>query len=172
MWTQADGESRCTRLTYGIPNLQFDLLAVNGHHPGAKLDADGQVVHRLEALVGELQQQTRLADACGDKARAMGRSCPVSVLPIGVAAQTGARRQRTSVANDDVLEQVRVRHFRTFLARRRRLGRICSYKRARSALLLLNDGVDCSRLFLRQFQRDQAWCHDKCRLACRSLAVH
>jgi hypothetical protein len=44
--------------------LELDVLAVDGHHARAELDADGEVVHRLEALVRELQQQARLANAC------------------------------------------------------------------------------------------------------------
>ena len=46
-----------------IPDLQLDLLVVDGDHPCPKLNADGQVMDRLEALVGELQKQTRLAHA-------------------------------------------------------------------------------------------------------------
>lgn len=57
--------NRTERLLAGrVPNLQLDLLAVDGDHPGAELDADRQVMNRLEALVGELEQQAGLADAC------------------------------------------------------------------------------------------------------------
>lgn len=56
---------RPERLLAGrVPNLQLDLLAVDGDHPGAELDPDRQVMDRLEALVGELEQQAGLADAC------------------------------------------------------------------------------------------------------------
>jgi len=41
-----------------IPDLQFDLFAINGNHACTKLHANGQIMHRLEALVRELQQQT------------------------------------------------------------------------------------------------------------------
>mmetsp|Transcript_23456 Transcript_23456/g.69088 ORF Transcript_23456/g.69088 Transcript_23456/m.69088 type:complete len:208 (-) Transcript_23456:116-739(-) len=40
-----------------VPDLQLDLLVVDGDHARPKLHADGQVVHGLEALVGELQQE-------------------------------------------------------------------------------------------------------------------
>ena len=50
--------------TYRVPNLELDGLVVDGDHPGAELDADGEVMDGLEALVGELQQQARLADTC------------------------------------------------------------------------------------------------------------
>lgn len=43
-------------LTGRVPNLQLDLLAVDGDHPGTELDPDRQVMDRLEALVGELEQ--------------------------------------------------------------------------------------------------------------------
>jgi hypothetical protein len=45
------------RRTHRVPYLQLDLLSINGDHARAKLHADGQVMHRLEALVCELQQQ-------------------------------------------------------------------------------------------------------------------
>ena len=47
-----------------VPYLQLDLLSINVDHACAKLHADGEVVHRLEALVCELQQQARLPHAC------------------------------------------------------------------------------------------------------------
>ena len=37
--------------------LQFDLLVVDGDHPRPELYPDRQIMHRLEALVGELQKQ-------------------------------------------------------------------------------------------------------------------
>ena len=40
-----------------IPDLQLDLLVVDGDHPRPELHPDRQIVHRLEALVGELQEQ-------------------------------------------------------------------------------------------------------------------
>ncbi len=40
-----------------VPDLQLDLLAVDGDHARAELDADSQVVHGLEPAVSELQQQ-------------------------------------------------------------------------------------------------------------------
>lgn len=45
-------------LSCGVPDLQLDLLVVDGDHPRAKLNSNGEVVHRLEPLVSELQQQT------------------------------------------------------------------------------------------------------------------
>ena len=47
-----DGSERL--LACGVPDLQFDLLGVDGDHSCAELDADGEVMHRLEALVREL----------------------------------------------------------------------------------------------------------------------
>ena len=61
---------------YRVPNLELDLLSVDGDHARAKLDANREVVDGLEPLVGELQQQARLADAWkdhkGGKARSRG----------------------------------------------------------------------------------------------------
>ncbi len=50
-------------LTCRVPDLQLDLLPLDVDHPGSELDADGQVVHGLEALVSELQQKAGLAHA-------------------------------------------------------------------------------------------------------------
>lgn len=47
--------------SYRVPNLEFDVLVVNCHHARSKLDADGEVMNRLEALVCELQKQARLS---------------------------------------------------------------------------------------------------------------
>lgn len=47
-----------------VPNLELDGLVVDGDHAGAELDADGEVVHGLEPLVRELQQQARFPHAC------------------------------------------------------------------------------------------------------------
>lgn len=49
-----------------VPDLKLDLLAVDGDHACSELHANGQVVHRLESLVRELEQQTGLAHACGN----------------------------------------------------------------------------------------------------------
>jgi len=50
-----------------VPDLQLDLFAVDGDHACSKLHPDGQVVHRLESFVGELEQQAGLAHACGKR---------------------------------------------------------------------------------------------------------
>lgn len=52
---------------YRVPNLQLDLFVLNVDHARAELDADCQIMHGLEALVRELQQQTRLADAWNNR---------------------------------------------------------------------------------------------------------
>ena len=41
-----------------VPDLQLDLLVIDGDHACAKLHTNGEVVNLLEAFVGELQQQT------------------------------------------------------------------------------------------------------------------
>ena len=46
-----------------VPDLELDLLALDVDHPGAELDPDGEVVHWLEPLVGELEEQAGLAHA-------------------------------------------------------------------------------------------------------------
>ena len=70
--SHADGRCACAsrgrsssaaRGAHRVPDLQLDLLVVNVNHPRAELDPDGEVVHLLEPLVRELQQQTGLADA-------------------------------------------------------------------------------------------------------------
>lgn len=46
-----------------VPDLQFDLFAIDGDHARPKLHSDCQVMDRLEAFIGKLQQQTRLSNA-------------------------------------------------------------------------------------------------------------
>ena len=57
-----------------VPNLELDGLVVDGDHPGAELDADGEVMDGLEALVGELQQQARLPHACRAESQSTNQS--------------------------------------------------------------------------------------------------
>ena len=45
-----------------VPDLQLHLLPVHVHGAAPELDADGQVVHGLEALVGELEKEAGLTD--------------------------------------------------------------------------------------------------------------
>jgi len=50
--------------------LELDVAPVNRHHPRAELHPNGQVVHRLEALVRELQQEAALSHPCArDRSR-------------------------------------------------------------------------------------------------------
>mmetsp|Transcript_117814 Transcript_117814/g.175990 ORF Transcript_117814/g.175990 Transcript_117814/m.175990 type:complete len:274 (-) Transcript_117814:82-903(-) len=51
-------------LAGGIPDLKFDEFVVQVDHAGAELDSNRQIVDGLKSLVGELQQQTGLSDAC------------------------------------------------------------------------------------------------------------
>lgn len=44
-------------LPSGVPDLQLHLLVVNGYHPSSELNANRQVVDRLESLIGELQEK-------------------------------------------------------------------------------------------------------------------
>lgn len=44
--------------TYSVPDLKLDLLVTDANHTSSKLDSDCEVVHWLEALVCELEQQT------------------------------------------------------------------------------------------------------------------
>lgn len=68
---QSTGRTTIVRSSYGaerllagrIPDLQLNLFAVDCDHSGTEFDTDGQIVHGLEAFVGELQQKTRFADA-------------------------------------------------------------------------------------------------------------
>lgn len=53
--------------THRVPYLQLDLLAVDVDHARAELHANREVVHGLEALVRELQQQAGLAHTCAER---------------------------------------------------------------------------------------------------------
>jgi hypothetical protein len=46
-----------SRMMDCVPNLELDGFVVDGDHASAGLNADGEVMHRLEPLVCELQQQ-------------------------------------------------------------------------------------------------------------------
>jgi len=61
---EATGDGAERLLAGCVPDLKLDGVAVDRVEAGAELDADGEVVQGLEALVGELQEQARLADAC------------------------------------------------------------------------------------------------------------
>ncbi len=66
------------RFSYSVPDLQLDLLPLDVDHPGAELHPDGQVVHRLEALVRELQEEAGLANAWNEddiESRAIRTGC-------------------------------------------------------------------------------------------------
>mmetsp|Transcript_22009 Transcript_22009/g.56558 ORF Transcript_22009/g.56558 Transcript_22009/m.56558 type:complete len:371 (+) Transcript_22009:793-1905(+) len=78
-----------------VPNLQFDLLVVNSDHACTEFHADREVVHRLEPLVCELQQQARLADACHPR--------PAStVTPAGVWARRWRGQTQLARRADEV----------------------------------------------------------------------
>lgn len=47
-----------------VPYLELNLLAVYCDHTRPEFHPDGEVVDGLKALVGELEKQARLADAC------------------------------------------------------------------------------------------------------------
>jgi hypothetical protein len=55
---RTDTSTADTNETYRVPNLKLNLFVVNGDHARPKLHANGKVMHRLEALVGELQEET------------------------------------------------------------------------------------------------------------------
>ena len=50
--------------THRVPDLELDLLPLDVDHASTELDADGEIVHRLEPLVRELEQQAGLAHPC------------------------------------------------------------------------------------------------------------
>jgi hypothetical protein len=47
-----------------VPDLQFDVLALDFNHPCAELDADRDFMLLSKPLVDELEQETRLAHTC------------------------------------------------------------------------------------------------------------
>ena len=129
-----EGKERRKRGNDRVPNLELDGLVIDGDHPGPELDADGKVMNGLEALVGELQQQARLANACSKAKPSRERPSASSQagrldLHLAAAAAAGWEARgsnrgaeggregpdgtgRTCVADDDVLEEVGVRHLR------------------------------------------------------------
>jgi hypothetical protein len=89
-------------------------------------------VHGLEPLVRELQQQARLPDACEHTDNPAGRSrmnqsrpeqrsrSPVERIQSTGRSERGRGERRTCVADDDVLEEVGIRHPRLVGRSRRR----------------------------------------------------
>ena len=71
------------------------------HHARAELDADCEVMHGLEAAVGELQEQARLAHARIADWRGS----------VSTGATSHIARDRL-VLTDDILEEIRKRHWR------------------------------------------------------------
>jgi hypothetical protein len=51
------------RSVYSVPDLQFDYFALDFNSLSSELGPYSEVVVRSEAFVGELQEQTGLADA-------------------------------------------------------------------------------------------------------------
>jgi len=49
--------TRTAQRTHRIPDLELDLFVVCLDHARTELNPDGEVVYRLEALVGELKQE-------------------------------------------------------------------------------------------------------------------
>lgn len=43
-------------LSSRVPNLQFNLFTINSNHTSAKLNSNGQIMHGLKTLVGELKK--------------------------------------------------------------------------------------------------------------------
>ena len=76
--------------------MELDLLPLDVDHASTELDADGEIVHRLEPLVRELEQQARLAH-------------PWAMLRFRKTSFIWVLRP-TCVPDDDVLEQVAVGH--------------------------------------------------------------
>jgi len=51
-------------LSRRVPDLQLDQLLFNGNHSRAEFNTNGKIVHGLETLVGELQEQAGLSNTC------------------------------------------------------------------------------------------------------------
>lgn len=107
-----------------IPDLQFNLLIPDRHHPRPELDAYGEIMHVLKPFIGKLEQETRFTDACVTERIRIGLSVSrfsLSVRASSVRVRARARffgtAERTRVADDDVFEQVRVRHDDSLRAR-------------------------------------------------------
>jgi hypothetical protein len=48
-------------LSYRVPDLEFDLFALNVDHARPKFHTNSEIMHRLESLVGELKQKARFS---------------------------------------------------------------------------------------------------------------
>ena len=79
--------------SHRVPDLQLDLLVVDCDHPSSKFDANGEVVHLLEALVGKLQQQARFAHA-GIADDDVPDRCSAGVMSPDASVMHSSRRAR------------------------------------------------------------------------------
>lgn len=91
---------------YSVPNLKLDRTTVDGDHASSELDTNGEIMHGLESLVSELQEQTRFPYTCitpnyysPTKKERQKKTCLMT-------------KYETCVSDDDVLEEVVVRHGR------------------------------------------------------------
>lgn len=104
--------------TYGVPNLELDRTTVDGDHSGAELDANGEIMHRLEPLVRELQEQAWFSYTC-----TVPHQNPIVFITqfsiynpqkwkikYNKIRKLGISIIGTCVADDDVLEEIVVRH--------------------------------------------------------------
>lgn len=70
-----------------IPDLQFNLLIPDRHHPRPELDAYGEIMHVLKPFIGKLEQETRFTDACvTERIRRIGLSVSRFSLSVRVSS--------------------------------------------------------------------------------------
>jgi hypothetical protein len=72
--------------THRIPDLQFNLLIPDRHHPRPELDAYGEIVDVLKPFIGKLKQETRFTDACVTERNRIGLSVSRFSLSVRVSS--------------------------------------------------------------------------------------
>lgn len=80
-----------------IPNLQFNLLIPDRHHPRPKLDAYGEIMHVLKPFIGKLEQEAGFTDACVTERIRTGLS--VSRLSLCVCRASAIARAASLLRN-------------------------------------------------------------------------
>jgi len=69
-----------------IPDLQFNLLISDRHHPRSELDAYCEIMHVLKPFIGKLEQETRFTDACVTERIRIGLSVSRFSLSVRVSS--------------------------------------------------------------------------------------
>lgn len=85
---------------HGIPDLELDLFGVDIDHASSKLNSDRKVMHWLEALVRELEEETRFSNTCTKN----GNRVPFVVHHCSEFQAVGHTKDRSALRTERLLK--------------------------------------------------------------------